>query len=82
MQIDWMDRVNRQEVLAMVGYLTLCNAFGDVCDLDLKTDDLPLRAKRIIGSIMAATGRPAVIRNAPRQDVIVNRRRRVRVRTA
>lgn len=73
---------NKEQVLALVGWLALCNAFGDVAhDVDFRREDLPVEATRWVGSIMAVAGRGHRNMTAERQVLVPNRKRRVVARS-
>jgi hypothetical protein len=73
---------SKEETLALVGWLTLMNAFGDVVtDTRFTARELPPFALRWAGDLMTAAGRGHVQSSkAPRQQVVSNRKRKVKVR--
>lgn len=73
---------SKEQTLALVGWLALCNAFGKVTDDDvpIRRDGLPLEAARWIGQIMAAAGRGHREMTAPVQTIVGNRKRKVAAR--
>lgn len=72
----------KEETLALVGWLAMCNAFGKVTtdDVELKCESLPTEATHWIGSIMASAGRGHRSMKAAKQTTISNRKRKVAVR--
>lgn len=73
---------NKDQTLALVGWLALCNAFGRVTtdDVAFSRDGLPTYATRWVGAIMACAGRGHREMTGDRQDVVGNRKRIVKAR--
>lgn len=75
----------KEQTLALVGWLALCNAFGQVTTEDkeqlrqnLRGRGLPAHANPWVGEIMAASGiRGHVEMNRTTQDAVSNRKRKV-----
>lgn len=75
----------KEETLALVGWLALCNAFGQVTAEDyeylrrgLRGNGLPAYVNRWVGEIMATTGRRGHRKMTnPIQDTVGNRKRKV-----
>lgn len=74
---------SKDQTLALVGWLALCNAFGKVTteDIPIRGEGMPVEATRWIGQIMAAAGRGHRNMTAETQTVVVNRKRKVAVRS-
>lgn len=73
---------SKEQTLALVGWLAMANAFGPITadDVDLRGHGLPPHATYWVGQLMALTGRGHRRRYPTDQNVISNRRRRVRAR--
>lgn len=74
----------KEQTLALVGWLALCNAFGRVTadDPEFRCEALPLEATHWVGSIMAVSGRGHRNMTAERQNTVADRKRKVAARRA
>lgn len=73
---------SKEQTLALVAYLSLCNAFGKVTTEEMPTrhERLPIEATRWVGQIMAVAGRGHRAMTAQEQTVVADRKRKVAVR--
>lgn len=84
-QLSLLGEATREETLALVGWMALANAFGNVTDHAVNYgEELPgRRAVNWVGSLSrVARLRGGASKSAHRQQVLSNSRRRVRVRYA
>lgn len=82
-QLALLGEATRQETLALVGWMALANAFGTVTDHSVRYgEELPSRrAVSWVGSLSrVARLREAAGKAVYRQQVLANRRRKIRVR--
>lgn len=72
----------KEQTLALVGWLAMCNVFGKVTtdEVELRCESLPLEATRWIGAITAVAGRGHRNMTASRQTAISNGKRKVAAR--
>lgn len=77
-----LGRPSKQQTLALVGWLALCDAFGQVTSehVPIHAKGLPPDATRWIGELMALAGRGHRNMTADKQQVVSNGKRRVKAR--
>ena len=84
-ELALLGEATRKETLALVGWMALANAFGNVCEHPVNFgEELPgSRAASWVGSLSrVAQRRESAGKRKYRQDVVSNRKRKVKARKA
>lgn len=82
-ELAMMDGLTRQETLALVGWMALANAFGEVSEGGLSDGErIPKRAQYQLGVLMRKIGRPTIRFKTASQQTPSNFKRQVRARTS